>query len=372
MLRTCALVFVLALLVHGYRTHDDEEWDTGPEPSSVPSLEHSKQYDELDSDEFEGFEKMAVPRSHDAHIPSFWMFFAFETASTVLVVLFVLNYVAGKKYNKMLAEAFFRAWEPHLFAQFSRVDTGTREQPGAIMYRDAGHFYRMHASGRRGCDFMTTTLLLQERQNLIAQMIGVFISSPDIAVLEVHIPVLAPMALVISQDGKQRKRIHSQQTSLFGTSPGNGILMQQFDAVPGMLCESESQAVVDAILDQDLVTCIKHCREWLLSIVIADAVLSLDHESLKKTQKYYTDNDATIKNASGPVMLEGTSMVRIEFRLPPMQKMRLSVPIVSLVCNIVDRCSESSSRLPATAVRQNKHLREVAANNIWKALQKNV
>ncbi|VDD90955.1 unnamed protein product [Enterobius vermicularis] len=154
-----------------------------------------------DDDEFERIEKTTHSSKETktrqplkfadvpAHFRSNWSSYQVEALFLLLVGLYMINYVAGRRRNQSIAYSWFADVSGILQEQFTIVgDDGTSEVPSeGHLLKETDSSYSIWCSGRLGCQSMLIQMKLKKRQDLISIFMGVIRPTSDKVIIRIDL-----------------------------------------------------------------------------------------------------------------------------------------------------------------------------------------
>ena len=168
-----------------YEDEDDED-------EAVVETEEDEDFSHFhDDEEFEGFDseggggggggrrKQQEPlkdikiNTVPAHFTNNWENYYLEILMAAGIVVYFLNFFAGKTKNQKIANAWFNTHKALLESNFALVgDDGAKnvEDIETQLVKEAEHIFTLWCSGRICCDGMLAELKLLKRQDLVSVM----------------------------------------------------------------------------------------------------------------------------------------------------------------------------------------------------------
>ncbi|XP_021914462.1 coiled-coil domain-containing protein 47 isoform X2 [Zootermopsis nevadensis] len=178
----------------------NEEQD-GEEDDAIVEDDESEFDHFQDEEEFEGFDGERVGSSVrmdergapeititkvPLHFRTDWDSFYLEILMVAGLVVYALNFFAGKSKNRKVANAWFTSHRSLLEENFSLIgDDGTKDNENPGLSKDSESVYTLWCSGRTCCEGMLVELKLLKRQDLVSVMAQFIRPSSD----QVHIKV---------------------------------------------------------------------------------------------------------------------------------------------------------------------------------------
>ncbi|PNF34144.1 Coiled-coil domain-containing protein 47 [Cryptotermes secundus] len=175
---------------------EDEEEDEDVVEDDESEFDHFQ-----DEEEFEGFDSERAGGSGKLddkeapkititkvplHFRTNWDSFYLEMLMIAGLVVYSLNFFAGKSKNNKLANAWFTSHRSLLEENFSLVgDDGKIESENPGLLKDSENLYTLWCSGRTCCEGMLVELKFLKRQDLVAVIAQLMRPSSD----QVHIKV---------------------------------------------------------------------------------------------------------------------------------------------------------------------------------------
>lgn len=167
---------------HVQESNDNQDFD---EEEDVLIVDGDSEFDHFqDEEEFEGLGTTGGntgPKSDEPstltitkiplHLRARWDSFYLEILMVVGLLVYFINYVAGRSKNTRIAETWFAEHKQLLLDNFSLVgDTGRSHEDTSEsdLVKESQSQYSLYCSGRVGCDSMLIELKLIKRQDLVA------------------------------------------------------------------------------------------------------------------------------------------------------------------------------------------------------------
>ncbi|KAK9308044.1 hypothetical protein QLX08_001778 [Tetragonisca angustula] len=155
------------------------------EEEDVLIVDGDSEFDHFqDEEEFEGLDAAggnAGPKSDEPstltitkiplHLRARWDSFYLEILMIIGLLVYFINYVAGRSKNAHISEMWLMEHKQLLMDNFSLVgDTGksTEDMSENGLVKESQSHYSLYCSGRVGCDSMLIELKLIKRQDLVA------------------------------------------------------------------------------------------------------------------------------------------------------------------------------------------------------------
>lgn len=154
------------------------------EEEDVLIVDGDSEFDHFDEEEFEGVDTAggnAVPKSDEPstltitkiplHLRARWDSFYLEILMIIGLLVYFMNYIAGRAKNARIAEMWLVEHKQLLLDNFSLVgDVGKSSEDASEngLVKESQSHYSLYCSGRVGCDSMLIELKLIKRQDLVA------------------------------------------------------------------------------------------------------------------------------------------------------------------------------------------------------------
>lgn len=155
------------------------------EEDDVLIVDGDSEFDHFqDEEEFEGLDAAggnAGPKSDEPstltitkiplHLRARWDSFYLEILTIIGLLVYFINYIAGRSKNAHIAELWLIEHKQLLLDNFSLVgDTGKSNEDTSEngLVKESQSHYSLYCSGRIGCDSMLIELKLIKRQDLVA------------------------------------------------------------------------------------------------------------------------------------------------------------------------------------------------------------
>ena len=161
-------------------SNDNEDF----EEEDVLIVDGDSEFDHFqDEEEFEGLDAAggnAGPKSNEPstltitkiplHLRARWDSFYLEILMVIGLLVYFINYIAGRSKNARIAKIWLTEHKPLLLDNFSLVgDTADliidTSENGLV--KESQSHYSLYCSGRVGCDSMLIELKLIKRQDLV-------------------------------------------------------------------------------------------------------------------------------------------------------------------------------------------------------------
>ncbi|XP_078033215.1 PAT complex subunit CCDC47 isoform X3 [Augochlora pura] len=169
----------------------------------VLTVDSDNEFDHFDEEEFEGVDaaggntgsKINEPSTLTItkiplHLRTRWDSFYLEILMIIGLLVYFINYLAGRSKNARIAEMWLMEHQRLLRDNFSLVgDTGRSNEDASEngLVKESQSHYSLYCSGRVGCDSMLIELKLIKRQDLVAVLAQLVRPQNDQALIRVEL-----------------------------------------------------------------------------------------------------------------------------------------------------------------------------------------
>ncbi|XP_013781658.1 coiled-coil domain-containing protein 47-like [Limulus polyphemus] len=174
--------------------------DTAEEDEDEVKVEEEEEFDHFsDEEEFEGLDQeqshqKIKPEKPDLkitkvplHLRSNWESFYMEFLMIAGLLVYFINFVAGRNKNQKLAMAWFNSHKHLLESNFALVgDDGKKEIENPGLVKESENVYTLWCSGRVCVEGMLVELKLLKRQDLVSVISRFFRPASDQILVKVH------------------------------------------------------------------------------------------------------------------------------------------------------------------------------------------
>ncbi|ESO06377.1 hypothetical protein HELRODRAFT_64064 [Helobdella robusta] len=171
----------------------DSNEDQNEEEDDAVVEEDEEEFEYLNEDEFEGFDREKKPKAKSEqppdlkivkvplHLHTNWDSFYMEILMLAGLGAYLLNYLAGKTKNQKLAQAWLKSHKQLLEENFSVIgdDGTTMEATNTGLMKEAENIYSLWCSGRTCCEGMLVTIKMLKRQDLLSTISRMFRPATD-------------------------------------------------------------------------------------------------------------------------------------------------------------------------------------------------
>lgn len=207
------------------------------------------------------------------HLRARWDSFYLEILMIVGLLVYFINYIAGKSKNCRIAETWFSDHNQILSENFSLVgDTGrsSDDEPINGPIKESESQYSIYCSGRVGCDSLLVELKLIKRQDLVAVLSQLVRPQNDQAHLRIELAKDETDNFVLAIAAKKTavhltKDIADVSVYCPERRPG-----EKFNLPVGFFVMSEISEATSAILDARVVQAFNKYASYIDYIHISD------------------------------------------------------------------------------------------------------
>ncbi|XP_030459216.1 uncharacterized protein At5g49945 [Syzygium oleosum] len=247
--------------------------------SQDPQKPSSTSFDFWDEDEFEGLPVVEQPAdpievAQDAAGPSdptpdlkpaskdkpTWRSYTVEIACVSFLVMFGINFFAGKRENENIALAWatkFATKDSIFEKNFSLLGVGEGDD-SPLLLKEGQNVFKFYASGRRFCQGLLATMELKSRHDLISRMYNLIVPCRDEISFEVYMNddamdhVIFAVAKKKAAKGMQKEVRDLQRFAGLLSPPGGRKWVADELAVISESKEVAGDLITEAVLDQVL------------------------------------------------------------------------------------------------------------------------
>lgn len=218
-----------------------------------------------DEEEFEGLDSTggnAGSRSDEPstltitkvplHLRARWDSFYLEILMVAGLIVYFINYIAGRSKNCRIAESWLADHKELLFNNFSLVgDAGksSEEEVESGLVKESESQYSLYCSGRVGCDSMLIELKLIKRQDLVAVLAQLVRPQNDQAHLRIELTKDETEDFVLAIATKRTALHLSRDMADISVYCPERRPGEKFGLPPGFNVMSEIPETASAILD---------------------------------------------------------------------------------------------------------------------------
>ncbi|OAD56719.1 Coiled-coil domain-containing protein 47 [Eufriesea mexicana] len=268
---------------HVKESHDNQDF----EEEDVLIVDGDSEFDHFqDEEEFEGLDSAGGntgPKSDEPstltitkiplHLRARWDSFYLEILMIIGLLVYFINYVAGRSRNARVAEMWLIEHKQLLLDNFSLVgDTGKSNEDMSEngLVKESQSQYSLYCSGRIGCDSMLIELKLIKRQDLVAVLAQLVRPQNDQAHIRVELAKDETDNFVLAIATK-RTAMHlvrdMADISVYCPEKRPG---EKFGLPSGFYVMSEIAEVASAILDRRILQAFSKFAPYLDYIHISD------------------------------------------------------------------------------------------------------
>ncbi|XP_043265186.1 PAT complex subunit CCDC47 isoform X3 [Colletes gigas] len=188
---------------HGAEHFKESNLNQDFEEEDVLIVDNDSEFDHFDEEEFEGVDAAGAnngPKSDEPstltitkiplHLRARWDSFYLEILMIIGLLVYFINYLAGRSKNARIAEMWLLEHRQLLLDNFSLVgDTGKLNEDVSEngLVKESQSHYSLYCSGRVGCDSMLIELKLIKRQDLVAVLAQLVRPQNDQALIRIEL-----------------------------------------------------------------------------------------------------------------------------------------------------------------------------------------
>ena len=207
------------------------------------------------------------------HLRARWDSFYLEILMVAGLLVYFVNYIAGRSKNSRIAESWFAENSQILQENFSLVgDTGRSREDSSesCLVKESESQYSLYCSGRVGCDSMLVELKLIKRQDLVAVLAQLGRPQNDQAHIRIELSKDESDNFVLA--------VATKKTAIHLTRDIADIALycpekrpsEKFGLPPGFFVMSEIAEAASAILDTRLIQAFAKYSQYIDYIHISD------------------------------------------------------------------------------------------------------
>lgn len=244
---------------------EEMEGDVDDKESEISVEDADNEFDWQDEEEFEGLDinspsssaKIEEPSTLTItkvplHLRARWDSFYLEILMIVGLLVYFINYIAGKTKNFRIAETWYDDHKQILLDNFSLVgDTGKSSDEDSIdgPIKESESQYSIYCSGRVGCDSMLIELKLLKRQDLVAVLSQIFRPQNDQAHIKIELAKDETDNFVLAVAAKKTAIHFSKDIADISVYCPERRPGEKFNLPSGFYVMSEISEATSAILD---------------------------------------------------------------------------------------------------------------------------
>lgn len=247
----------------------DNEFDHFQDEEEFEGLDVNEGNSDIKTEEPSTLKITKVP----LHLRARWDSFYLEILMIAGLLVYFINYIAGKSKNCRIAETWFNDHKQILEENFSLVgDTGKTSDDNTIneFIKESESQYSIYCSGRVGCDSLLIELKLIKRQDLVALMSQLVRPQNDQAHLRIELSKDETDNFVMAVAAK-KTAIHLSRDmadiSVYCPEKRPG---EKFNLPPGFYVMSEISEATSAILDTRVLQAFNKYSQYIDYIHISD------------------------------------------------------------------------------------------------------
>ncbi|XP_011297516.1 coiled-coil domain-containing protein 47 [Fopius arisanus] len=234
-----------------------------------------------DEEEFEGLESSQRSGKNDeptpltiTKVPYFrarWDHFYLEILMVTGLVVYFINYLAGRSKNLRFCEKWLQDNKKILRENFSLVgDTGTNIEDDNGLVKESESQYEIYCSGRVGCESMLIELKLIKRQDLVAVLSQIVRPQSDQAHFKIELSKDESDNFVLALATKKTAMHLTKDIADIATYCPERRPGDKFGLPPGFFVLSEIAEATSAILDTRVLQAINKYPQLVDYIHISD------------------------------------------------------------------------------------------------------
>ncbi|XP_054707849.1 PAT complex subunit CCDC47-like [Uloborus diversus] len=289
-----------------FEEFDEEEMTSTEEPtarkpgseSSKPTVAPSRQFDEevqieedgeefehfQDEEEFEGLDQEAPLSKGKAaekpdlkitkvplHLRRNWESFYLEFLMVAGLLVYFINFIAGRNKNQKLAMAWFNSHRQILENNFALVgDDGKKEIESPGLQKESENVYTLWCSGRVCVEGMLVELKLLKRQDLVSLISNMFRPASDQMIIKVTMSADSMENFVFCIANKKTAVRLVKEMSDLSTYCPEKKSVERHGVPDSFVMLSELGEAASAMLDGKLVTVLQKYEECIDFIHFSD------------------------------------------------------------------------------------------------------
>ncbi|XP_076650586.1 PAT complex subunit CCDC47-like isoform X2 [Halictus rubicundus] len=267
---------------HSKESNINQDFDE----DDVLIVDNDNEFDHFDEEEFEGVDVAggnAGSKSNEPstltitkiplHLRSRWDSFYLEILMIIGLLVYFINYLAGRSINARIAEMWLMEHKQLLLDNFSLVgDTGkvSEDVYENDLVKESQSHYSLYCSGRIGCDSMLVELKLLKRQDLVAVLAQLVRPQNDQALVRIELAKDETDNFVLAVATK-RTAMHlvrdMADISMYCPEKRPG---EKFGLPSGFYVMSEIAEAVSAILDTRVLQAFTKYAQYIDYVHISD------------------------------------------------------------------------------------------------------
>ncbi|XP_014215851.1 coiled-coil domain-containing protein 47 [Copidosoma floridanum] len=207
------------------------------------------------------------------HLHARWNAFYLEILMIAGLLVYFINYIAGKSKNYRIADNWYNDHRQILSENFSLVgDTGKSNDEGSIngLIKESESQYSIYCSGRVGCDCLLIELKLIKRQDLVALLSHLVRPQNDQAHLRIELAKDESDNFVLAVAGKRTAMHLSKDMADISVYCPERRSGQKFNLPAGFYVMSEISEATSAILDSRVFQAFNKYGQYIDYIHISD------------------------------------------------------------------------------------------------------
>lgn len=247
----------------------DNEFDHFQDEEEFEGLDVNEGNSEIKAEEPSTLKITKVP----LHLRARWDSFYLEILMIAGLMVYFINYIAGKSKNCRIAETWFNDHKQILEENFSLVgDTGKSSEDNAIneFIKESESQYSIYCSGRVGCDSLLIELKLIKRQDLVAVMSQLIRPQNDQAHLRIELAKDETDNFVLAVATKKTALHLSRDMADISVYCPEKRPGDKFNLPSGFYVMSEISEATSAILDTRVLQAFNKYAQYIDYIHISD------------------------------------------------------------------------------------------------------
>ncbi|RDD42671.1 Coiled-coil domain-containing protein 47 [Trichoplax sp. H2] len=289
-----------------------------------------------DEEEFEGIgekptrSKSQQPQLQYAEVPVHlaskgWEAFSSEILIICGLVVYAINFFAGRSTNSRLAYAWYESARQLLESNFAVVgDDGTgKEVQHGVLIKDSESIYSLWCTGKLGCKGMLVQIKLKKRHDLIGVMSSILKPKTDRIVITVEMleeDMDSFVFAVVPKKNVAKLQKDLQDLSFFCPDKRSG---EKYGLSNSYAILSEFPEIAETMLTQQVVKTINSFSEIFESLHFSDQYVEPKDPNEEKDDKSVVQISKKVLMFTLIPQKKGTSTVRIMSSLEPVLKMIL-------------------------------------------------
>lgn len=302
------------------------------EKKASKSLQQDNDY--YDADEFEGIEKIAKPvieeeeeeeektqENIEKNPPLKPRFGLMEISYITFILLFLGNYIVGKRANDNLATVWGQCFQNLFASNFVKFGEANK----FIIQKESAYTFTVTASGGRArCAGAVFTLDLNKRHDLSSYLFNIISPHKDTLTIDVAMHPNQPFCFGLAKK-KEVKSFLKTYKEIADFAPTPRVLPR----LPNYVIHTDSNEIVETVLPKEIIDILNQNEAYFTSVSYSDV---------------------------SEAFIGYKTMLRIVYRLPPMADMKKLTDLMRVAFTFID--SFASIQLNKSVVMKNEGMRK--------------